>query len=207
VVFGLVSLAKGNDRRQSARPPLYGRRVTGEPAFSRRVVLKNACAAAATAAASGGLSGCTSTPSAAGNRHPSIAPPQPSVRVTGASVADRRLLIAALTGEQQLFDYISGVVGAYPTLAGRLHAVRGAQREHVAVLRRVLGRSASGRAGPMLVPGSAKGAHAQLLQELRRQHDRRTEDCLAATSGPVARLFASVGASHAMALAALTPSR
>jgi hypothetical protein len=70
-------------------------------------------------------------------------------------------------------------------------------------------RKALGRAGghhtadsPVL-PAEPAAVQTGLLVLLRKAQRRRVADCVAARSGPLARLLASVAASHAVTLSAL----
>ena len=184
--------------------PLYRHLVTGHRGISRRVMVQGACAGVIAALGGTGLASCTSSPSrqqAPQGQAGGVSSPAPG---TAAAAADLRILAAALADEYRLLAYCSAVESRHSGLTPTVAPVRSVQQQHVAVLQRTLGRSAV-QERPH-VPRRPKAAQARLLRELRGANDRRTSNCLAAVSGPLARVFASIAASHAMALAALSGS-
>lgn len=173
--------------------------MTGERAFSRRVLLRSTASAGAVGAVglAAGLTGCASTA-----EHPHAFRPGTRDTTARASV-DVALLSRALVDEQRLLAYCNAAERRHPSLKVGLAPVRRVQGEHVAVLRRALpGRAGadSGAHGVPQLPTGAAAVSARLVKMLERAERERLTDCLAARSGPLARLLASVSASHAVTL-------
>jgi hypothetical protein len=171
--------------------------VTGGRAFSRRVLLRSTASVGAVGAV--GLAAVlTGRSSTAEDLHGS----RPGSRDTATRAAgDVALLSQALVDEQRLLAYCNAAARHHPSLKARLGAVRRVQDDHVAVIRRALPRQAHRHAGghgtPSLPPATAE-VSARLLRLVEQAERERLSDCLAAHSGLLARLFASVSASHSV---------
>ncbi len=107
---------------------------------------------------------------------------------------------AAIADERALLAFCTGSATSHPAVAGALTDIAGQQRQHVAALRGALTDPGGDRV--VTVPrirGDRKAvllAARRLLVEAQRH---RRSDALAADWGPLARLFASISASHAVA--------
>lgn len=167
------------------------------PPLSRRLLLQGA----ALTGACGVLSGCGSN--GEGTAGPSAAPLDGDAGGAAASTAsgrDIRIVRAAIDDERVLLADFAAAATAVPRLAKALAPVADQQRQHVAALRAALivpDRVHATRSRPAHGDGSA------VLRGLRRslvvaQHRRRA-DALAAHTGLLARLLASMSASHAVA--------
>lgn len=174
--------------------------TSGQP--SRRLLLQTLTVTGLCAA----LPGCTSNGGAAGQPGPSVtsstpgqgAPLPPASSSEATSHSDVLLVQAAIADEHALLDACLASVAALPDLATALSSITDQQRRHVAVLRAALtGRQSYRRRMP------AVGSRRAALHGLRRslvvaQSDRR-DGALAADSGALAQLLASMSASHAVA--------
>jgi hypothetical protein len=119
-------------------------------------------------------------------------------------MGDVALLIRSLTDEERLLAYCSAASARDPSLARRLGPVLRVQRRHVTVMGKALGRAGGyHRTDSPVLPAKPAAVQAELVVLLRRAQRRRVADCVAARSGPLARLLASVAASHAVSLSAL----
>jgi hypothetical protein len=188
--------------------------MTGEPALSRRALLRCAAAGAASAAALSALTGCTSTEHRSGRRTPggvdsgapvdTTTPGDTAPRVD----ADVALLVRSIADERRLLAYGDRASARHTRLAAELAPVRQLQRKHVAVMEQALPRSAAKRPpSHPRVPRRSTAARAELVTLVHRAERSRLADCLAAESGVLARLFASASASHATTLKLLVERR
>ncbi len=126
----------------------------------------------------------------------------------GAGTADDRadvgLVVRAIADEEELLAFCQRARTRHRALATQLDPLVGRQRRHVKVLRGALSdlhpRPATGSAG---VPASIVATLTSLRRLSERNADKRRHECLAASSGRLARLLASVSASHAMTVESL----
>ncbi len=161
-----------------------------------------ASAGALSAAAAGGLTGCTSTAPGSLQRRPAVA--------TGPPNGDVDLVEAAVRSEDRLLTFLSDAVAHHPLLATQLAPLQKRQVAHVTALRDAvqpaLGAGGSVAAGPA-VPSLSAGVQPLVLELVGAVQRQRFADCLAAASGALARLLASISASHAVTLDGLARPR
>ena len=168
--------------------------------LSRRGLLQGVALTGAGAALSGcGVrAGDAARPPVAGRLH--------HLRVSGSSVTgsspDVRLLRAAIADEHALLLTCLSSLRGLPRLMPVLAPLVTEQRAHVTALRAAL--TDAGRR-QQATPRRFRGNHDDALLRVRSalvdaQRHRR-DDALAASSGLLARLLASVSASHAVAAA------
>jgi hypothetical protein len=192
----------GPDRRERVAggggPILYGRRVSTFTPLSRRGLLQGAALTAAVAA----LEGCGAQDGR--DAGPADGQPVRQQRVGDSSATgstpDVRLLHAAIADEHALLLVCLGSLRGHPTLEPVLAPLVVQQRQHVFALRAALTDPGD---IPSRSPRRHRGSRADALDRVRSalvesQH-RRRGDALAASSGLLARLLASVSASHAVA--------
>ncbi len=151
----------------------------------------------AVAVAGGGLTACTGSADEAGSQ-PSTAPGTLDT-TTAPPEGDAALLSEAVGAEQQLLSYYTVATSRSPALQRELSAQRVRQQAVVQALRDALSdpvRQATRRAA---VPRERDRLLRTLGALLARAEGDREADCLAAESGPLARLLASASASHAVA--------
>lgn len=180
-----------------------------QPAPSRRTVLRAALVSAGVAA----VGGCTITVSGPGS--PTASPVTGSKPASGATsapntqagtAADAALVTAATVDEQRLLRLCLATMAAHPRLRSTLRPVVSRQRAHVLRLRRVLTAPSGSPSGTgPTVATRPKQARAALGRAFEAAGRRRRADCLAASSGPLASLLASVAASHAVTAQVLEP--
>ncbi len=165
--------------------------------MSRRLLLHGAALTGAGIA----LAGCTtseaddvSTPA----RPTASSQEQPDTSV-GRTDPDVDRVEAAIASERALLVYCRDSVAEHPDIAATLRQVADQQQKHIAVLRGALTEAGPGRVEPApVMRGDRAVLHTvrRMLVEAQRQ---RRSDALAADSGLLARLFASISASHAVA--------
>lgn len=147
------------------------------------------------AEASGSDGGSTSstTPSEAA---PSSAPDTPEPTEPDPDVT---MLVAAIADEQRLLDTYDAAAKGHRKLRSHLAPLQKRQRRHVAVLRAAITpKPDRPTTKPAQVPKKRKAALATLIQAASDAEEARLADCLAAHSGALARLLASVSAAHAV---------
>jgi hypothetical protein len=167
--------------------------VAADP--TRRRVLAAAGLAALTAAGTLGTAGC-----AAGQPWPWATPPKPA--------PDVGVLRDAITAEDAMISRYTGVIAAFPALAGSISPLLTQHREHLAQLRARLvippgpGPSASPTAtartrprGPR-IPSSEHGAVA-FLRAAERDEAAALTGWLTGVTPSLAQLLASIAASEA----------
>lgn len=116
-----------------------------------------------------------------------------------ASGSDVALVTMAISDEERLLRECSRAAAAHSSLRSLLVPLATRQQIHVMVLRNTLTvpgpavRTTSQRSAR-----SAGDAVRDLLGAAARTEQRRRRDCLAASSGPLAGLLASMAASHAV---------
>ncbi|MGH3472288.1 MAG: hypothetical protein ACRDPG_09635 [Nocardioidaceae bacterium] len=170
--------------------------------WTRRAFLGRAGAAATLGYAV--LTGCTISESAP-------TPPTRPAAATSPTVsdADVALLAAAIRDEQRLLLLCEEVEQGSPHLYQMVSPLIRVQRVHVRALRQAMRpppRQIGSSSSPLPVPRSGSAAATLARRFSDAQADRLT-DCLAADSGLLARLLASVAASHAADAQTLAPSR
>jgi hypothetical protein len=140
----------------------------------------------------GCLAGCSGDdePSA----HPSTAA---TSSVGGPADADAELVHAALADEQRLLGVVAAARAAHPSLKAALDPRIRIQTAHIDALRNSLAEPPSQPPSttPRL-PRKLRALDRFLTRQLIATSRRRSADCLAAESGALARLLASVAASH-----------
>lgn len=159
----------------------------GEHVLTRRRLMSLAGAVGL----AGGVSACTPATERTDRRRT----PTPPVPLRG----DVRLLVAAISGEEVLLGYCTALIDRHPQLAAPVRPVRQRQQQHVDVLRSALRRldppAVRRRVG---VPARRTSAEAKLARMVDAARRDRFDDCIAAESGPLARLLASAAAAHAV---------
>jgi hypothetical protein len=121
---------------------------------------------------------------------------------------DVDLVTAAIQDESRLLTLAAATVRRHRPLARQVQPVVTQQRAHVEVLSDSLTeRPTIQRGRPPKVPTAAPAALAQLRNQVAAAEQDRTADCLAATSGLLARLLASTSASHATTVETLRDGR
>lgn len=161
--------------------------MPGRP-LSRRTTLGSALAAPLV------LTACDIDPPARGSRSSSATPPPPEDSELVAGV------VAALVRAQTVLD---AAATSAPTLAARLAPLRAAHAEHLDVLAGAVPEAELPTGGPASVPPQAARALAVVRRSEQRLLREVREGCLAAASGDLARVLASVAASTAQHGAAL----
>lgn len=124
-----------------------------------------------------------------------------------SSDGDVALVTAAIADEERLLGECARAAAAHPPLRSLVKPLQSGLSVHVAVLRNALTVPAAhvrATSGP--TAQSAEGAVRHLLGAFTRTEQRRRQDCLAASSGPLARLLASMAASHAVTVQRLKPA-
>jgi hypothetical protein len=145
------------------------------------------------------LSGCT------GDNEPgTAAAPDSTVTpapTTATPEGDAALAAGALGEEQALLDFCTRAAreGARRQRAA-LQAVRDRQRAIVGALTDAMTDPKATSQPPIAVPRRRRAMLHELTASLAAAEEARLTDCLAAESGPFARLLASVSASHAVAV-------
>jgi hypothetical protein len=124
-------------------------------------------------------------------------PEQPSM--TGPLYTnDVMLLAAAVTDEWALLDTCRATVTSYPALAALVRPIEQRQQLHIDGLSNAAEDPLPlGAHRAAAVPRRLPLARRALVQALSAASERRTQDCMAADAGLLARLFGSVAASHA----------
>lgn len=171
-------------------------RVTAVPSPSRRTVLTGAIAAAVAAVA-----GCTSdTGPASGGRTLTVHPtPKPS-----KDAADVARVARAIADEERLLRYCTALGSRPGSARAVVHAMGSRQRAHVRALRAIVsGDRPETTTAAVRVPPDEKAAIRRLATLVRTAREHRLADCLMVSSGLLARVLASMSASHACSLAAL----
>jgi hypothetical protein len=121
---------------------------------------------------------------------------------------DVDLLTAAIQDEARLLTLAAATLRRHRPLARQVQPVVTQQRAHVKVLSDSLTERPTIQHGrPPEVPTAATAALAQLRNQVSAAEQDRAADCLAATSGLLARLLASTSASHATTVETLRDSR
>jgi hypothetical protein len=172
--------------------------VSTSPPLSRRLVLQGAVLTGVGTA----LAGC-----AAGT--PTNAPPaaDKQARVqhhfdpfgTGSD-RDVRMVAAAVEDERSVLGDCLGCVAAVPSLGHAIRPLIAQQRQHIAALLNALTDPPhESKARPRPFSGSEPDALTRVRLSLVGAQHRRRYDALGAESGLLARLLASISASHAVA--------
>ena len=152
-------------------------------------------AAGAVAAPLAACTGADQPDSAASGSTTTAAP------TTAAPEGDAALAADALGDEQALLDYCRKVSRKAPReQRTALRAVQDRQEEIVAAVTAAMTDPEGSRRRAIVVPRRWEAMLRELTVVLADAEESRLSDCLAAESGPLARLLASVSASHAVAV-------
>lgn len=163
--------------------------------LARREVVRTGLAAAAGIAAAAALAACAD-------------PEAATVSSTASPDADVTLLTKAVASEGQLLGLAVATLHEHRDQRDVVQPLVNRQRTHVRRLRTSLTGAPDLRRGrPPAVPGGSAAAITALRDAVSAAEQARLEDCLAATSGLLARLFASVSASHATTVETLRVRR
>jgi hypothetical protein len=120
---------------------------------------------------------------------------------TAPPEGDAALAADALGDEQALLDYCAAATAGAPRpLRPQLASVRDRQRAIVKALTDAMTDPTVSVRPPLDVPRRDKATLRKLTALLAAAEESRLADCLAAESGLLARLLASVSASHAVAV-------
>lgn len=118
--------------------------------------------------------------------------------------SDVALLTAAVNDESSLLNACDETVKAFPEVGPLVEPIAHRQRAHVDGLRAAAEDPfASDDGVAASVPRRLPAARRALLQAVSQSAEARMADCIAADSGLLARLFASVAASHAQTVETL----
>lgn len=159
----------------------------GGPVLTRRRIMSLMGAAVL----AGTLGACTPATERTGRRRT----PTPPVPQHG----DAALVIAAIADEEVLLAYCTALIDRHRDLTAVVRPVRQRQRQHVDVLRSTLRRFDPPTARRrVVVPSRSRSAEAKLTRLVDAAKRRRFDDCLAAESGPLARMLATTAAAHAV---------
>lgn len=161
--------------------------MPGRP-LSRRTALGSAAVAPLALAA------CDIDPPTRESRSSAATPPPPEDSELVAAV------VAALVRAQSVLD---AAVTSAPSLGARLDPVRTAHAAHLDVLAGAVPDAELPTGAPVSVPSRAPRALAAVRRSEQRLLREVREGCLAAASGDLARVLASVAASTAQHSAAL----
>ncbi|MEJ7744714.1 MAG: hypothetical protein WKF73_20570 [Nocardioidaceae bacterium] len=115
---------------------------------------------------------------------------------------DITLVVEAIASEEALGLFCSAAEETHPTLSTLAKPVRIRSKAHASLLRNALVNVEPARSSrPDRIPGAEQAARARLLARIAQAEQQRLTDCLASQSGPLARVFASMSASHAASAA------
>jgi predicted small lipoprotein YifL len=153
-------------------------RVTRTSIVSRRALLSTGAAAVVTVS----LAGC-------GAKAP-----------TGSAAAsdDVAIVESALEDESAFTRMCETLRTQHRDLAPRLDVVITAQLAHEEALADTLSEPVSSGGSSGVIPTTRRQAIRMVSRQAAKLHERRMADCLAAQPGPLAQLFASIAASHAV---------
>jgi hypothetical protein len=156
------------------------------------------------AVALGGVIGCTrdTTPTETGpsaDRRTLADDPEPA-----RDEGDVARVVRAIADEQKLLRYCTAMEKRHRSSRAVLRPLATRQRAHVDTLLDILidNPAVSPTVSPP-VPASERAAIRELESLLVTARDERLGDCLAVSSGLLARVLASVSASHACTLASV----
>lgn len=172
--------------------------MSTSPPLSRRLVLQGAVLTGVGTA----LAGCAAGTSRGA---PPAADTQAEVQhhfdpVGTGSDRDVRMVAAAIEDERAVLDDCLGCVAAVPSVGRAIRPVIAQQRQHIAALRKALTDPPHvSKAKPRPFNGSEPAALTRVRLSLVGAQHRRRDDALGAESGLLARLLASISASHAVA--------
>lgn len=125
-----------------------------------------------------------------------------------ADDSDVAVLTSAIGAEAVLLELCSSTRRRHPELLSLVTPVLARQRAHVRRLTDSLEAPPASPSPPApTVPGSRTGALKALTAAFSAAEQNRLDDCLGASSGLLARLFASVSASHAVTVEAVRAAR
>jgi hypothetical protein len=190
-------------RARSRDAPSRSGTVSGvrtSPPLSRRLLLQGAALTGVTAA----VSGCGSRAihgrdvTSSGSETPGDQSPAGTYG-TG-SEPDVRLVLAAIGDERAVLTDCLGCLAAVPALRPALAPVVAEQRQHIDALKHALTSPAHlAQATARPFRGNRTDALTRVRVSLAHAQKSRRRDALAAESGLLARLLASISASHAVA--------
>ncbi|MGI8577328.1 MAG: hypothetical protein ACR2KG_05290 [Nocardioidaceae bacterium] len=116
-----------------------------------------------------------------------------------AAAHDIDLLTTAIADEEALLNYCGAAIRQQRGLRDLLVPIQLRQRSHVTGLRKALRGSPPKRSTAMVeIPAHPATVVDVLTQLVSARRLRRFTDCMSAQTGLLARLFASVAASHAV---------
>ncbi len=172
--------------------------------ISRRAALQAALLAAGTAAL-GATTAC-------GTETATVRAGSATTATGGTATSDTDTDIAVLTSaigaETRLLELCSTTRRRHPDLESLIRPVAVTQRAHVRRLTESLAEPPSLPSPPTTtVPSSRSGALRALTAAFSAAEQDRLSDCLRATSGLLARVFASVSASHAVTVESVRAAR
>lgn len=124
-----------------------------------------------------------------------------------ANDSDVAVLTSAIGAEAVLLELCSNTRRRHPELQSLVTPVLSRQRAHVRRLTDTLAEPPAFPSWSATVPGTRSGALTALTAAFSAAEQDRLADCLGATSGLLARLFASVSASHAVTVEAVRAAR
>lgn len=129
--------------------------------------------------------------------------------LTLAAPDDIALVVAAIASEEVLGRFCSAAGNTHPRLSILANPIRSRSSAHASTLRNALVDVEPAQPRRLQdVPRTEQATRERLLGLITQVEKRRLTDCLASKSGPLARVFASMSASHAASgaeLAATSP--
>lgn len=209
-----ASLGRFGPRRTEPQPPSDERdwgsvtRVHSRDKVSRRRLLGGTAAFAV-----GLLTGCANSADVPRSRTstrpgPSAAIPEQqeiAQSLTLQTADDVALALDAIASEEALAAFGATAATIHPQLSAVLDLVRTRGRAHAVLLREALVDFEAPHAGqPAVVPRTPRATYSKLISLLTAAEEQRLAGCLASESGLLARVFASMSASHAAAAAQLS---
>ncbi|MBA2445006.1 MAG: hypothetical protein H0V49_06710 [Nocardioidaceae bacterium] len=174
---------------------------------SRRHLLGGAAAFAAGLVA--GCANSTDLPRSRTSISPGPSASTPKQHEIGQSLGlqaadDIALVVDAIASEEALATFGATAATIHPQLSAVLDLVRTRGRAHASLLREALVDFEAPHAGqPAVIPRTPRATYSKLISLLTDAEEQRLADCLASESGLLARVFASMSASHAAAAAQL----
>jgi hypothetical protein len=176
--------------------------VRTSPPLSRRLLLQGAALTGAAAT----LSGCASRAmhrrgvASSGSETPGDQHHAGPYGTGSGSDRDVRLVLAAIGDERAVLGDCLGCLAAVPALRPALAPVVAEQRQHIDALKHALTNPAHlAKATTRPFRGNRTDALTRVRVSLAHAQKSRRTDALAAESGLLARLLASISASHAVA--------
>jgi len=178
-------------------------RVDGADELSRRSFLGGGASVAV-----GLIGGCASgrdlsksrTTRSAGSQISTSQQRATDLSIAAESAGDVALVVDAIASEEALGNFGARAAKTHPQLATLLQPVRARGEAHAELLRAALVNVEPPQVRlTTRVPRAEQATRTKLVALISNAEQRRLADCLASESGALARVFASMSASHAAA--------